>query len=525
MGLFSLFAGPLGKLMQWIYNLGTGYFLALILFTVLTRLILFPLSIKNQKNQADRARLAPRLERIQKKYGQDRQKMMQKQQELYEKEGVKMTGGCLPMVVQMLVLFSVIAVIYKPLTYIQSIPADHMTACYEVVDPNYGNDAKDKKNPPDTQYTGYYAELNLFKAIEKDATLVPKMEQAIVDKTLANDDNDETLTLSKFKDAYYKDALTTAQTAAAEEKVAAAKAETDATIAAAKQAAMDKAVEAAKLQAETDGTAFDEAAYRESIADDKTIYDEAAQRKAIEDKIREDAKGAFKHTDAEKKAIYADAEAEFRKDNAKLYKEAEKTLKTITKTGSEFSIGKKSLLEQPWQKDLRPNGLWIIAILSGLTALLSSLLSMKYSKAAMSLEQQQAGGCTNAMMYMMPIMSLIFSFTVPAGVAVYWTFSNVLAMVQTVILNSMWNPAKIRAQAEIEYQQRRQKRREDKERLKAARLAEQAAWQEEENKARARAKGDITQKKSAASTATPAELPNETAEETDGNNEEEATNE
>ena len=492
MGLFSLFAGPLGKLMQWIYNLGTGYFLALILFTVLTRLILFPLSIKNQKNQADRARLAPRLERIQKKYGQDRQKMMQKQQELYEKEGVKMTGGCLPMLVQMLVLFSVIAVIYKPLTYIQSIPTDHMTACYEVVDPNYGNEKK-----ADTQYTGYYAELKLFKAIENDASLTPKMEQAIVDKTLSTDDNDETLTLSKFQKKEYKNALAEAQTAAADAAVAAAKADTDAEI------------EAAKLQAEADGTEFDE----------------AARRKAIEDPIREAAKKA---ATVDKKAIYAKAEADFRKDNAKLYKEAEKTLSTIVKTGREFSIAGFSLLEQPWQDDLRPNGLWIIAILSGLTALLSSLLSMKYSKAAMSLEQQQAGGCTNAMMYMMPIMSLIFSFTVPAGVAVYWTFSNVLAMVQTVILNSIWNPGKIRAQAEIEYQQRRQKRREDKERLKAARLAEQAAWQEEENKAKARAKGDITQKKSAASTATPAELPNETAEEvveTAGDNEEEATNE
>ena len=394
MGLFSLFAGPLGKLMQWIYNLGTGYFLALILFTVLTRLILFPLSIKNQKNQADRARLAPRLERIQKKYGQDRQKMMQKQQELYEKEGVKMTGGCLPMLVQMLVLFSVIAVIYKPLTYIQSIPESDINACISVVDENWDNQKK-----ADPKYTGYYRELNLFKAIEDNPELKAEMEQAIVDARLKADD----------------------------------------------------------------------------------------------------------------------------KDTAKL--SPEETLKTIEKTGKEFSIGKKSLLEQPWQNDLKPNGLWIIAILSGLTALLSSLLSMKYSKAAMSLEQQQAGGCTNAMMYMMPIMSLVFSFTVPAGVAVYWTFSNVLAMVQTVILNAMWNPGKIRAQAEIEYQQRRQKRREDKERLKAARLAEQAAWQEEENKAKARAKGDITQKKSAASKATPAELPNETVEETDGNNEEEATNE
>ena len=136
------------------------------------------------------------------------------------------------------------------------------------------------------------------------------------------------------------------------------------------------------------------------------------------------------------------------------------------------------------------------------------------------------GGCsTNMMMYMMPVMSLVISFTVPAGVAVYWIFSNLLAMVQTVVLNAMWNPGKIRAQAEIEYAEKRRKKREDKERLKAARLAEQAAWQEEENKARARAKGDITQKKTAASTATPAELPSETVDTPDGNNEEEETNE
>lgn len=391
MGLFSLFAGPLGKLMQWIYTLIPSYFWALIIFTVLTRLILFPLSIKNQKSQADRARLAPRLERIQKKYAQDRQKMMMKQQELYEKEGVKMTGGCLPMLVQMLVLFSIIAVIYKPLTYIQSIDAKHINTCIDVAIDNM-----DEKKDADRIKTmenkdGYYRELYLFEEIDDNTR--PQMVNALVDK----------------------------------------------------------------------------------------------------------------HDMSQEKA--------------------EKIVKSIEKTGKEFSIFGVSLLKQPWQKSLVPNPMWIIAILSGVTALLSTLLSMHYSKAAMSLEQQQAGGCSNFMMYSMPIMSLVFSFTVPAGVAVYWTFSNLLAMVQTVVLNAMWNPGKIRAQAEAEYAERRRKRREDKERLKAARLAEQAAWQEEENKARARAKGDITQKKSAASQATSAELPNETAEETDGNNEEEANNE
>ena len=389
--LFSLFAGPLGVLMKWIYQLIPSYFVALLIFTVLTRLILFPLSIKNQKNQADRARLAPRLERIQKKYAQDRQKAMMKQQELYEKEGVKMTGGCLPMLVQMLVLFSVIAVIYKPLTYIQNVDQKYIDTCIEVAVDNMDEKADKNKISQMKNKDSYYRELYLFQEIK---------------------DNREEM--------------------------------------------IDALVENNKL---SDGKAADVVA-------------------------------------------------------------------GIEKIGEEFSIFGKSLLQVPKDSGIRPDWTWIVVLLSGLSAFASGMLSMRYSKAAMSLEQQQAGGCTNGMMYMMPVMSLIFSFTVPVGVVFYWIFSNLLAMVQTVILNAMWNPAKIRAQAEIEYQERRRKRREDKERLKAARLAEQAAWQEEENKAKARAKGDITQKKSAASTATTAELPQETADDTAGDIvEEEETNE
>ena len=164
-------------------------------------------------------------------------------------------------------------------------------------------------------------------------------------------------------------------------------------------------------------------------------------------------------------------------------------------TKEQFSIFNMSLLEQPWQGSLLPNSLWIIAILSGVTALLTSLLSMHYNKASQP-EQQQMPGCSpNLMMYMMPVMSLIISFSVPAGVALYWIFSNLLALVQTVVLNAMYNPAKIRAQAEAEYAERRQKKKEDKERLKAARLAEQAAWQQEENEKRAQKAGKKPAKK------------------------------
>ena len=80
----------------------------------------------------------------------------------------------------------------------------------------------------------------------------------------------------------------------------------------------------------------------------------------------------------------------------------------------------------------------------------------------------------NSMMYMMPLMSLFISFSVPAGVGLYWILSNLLAMVQTVVLNMIYNPAKIRAQAQLEYDERRRRKKEDKQRLAEARAREQA---------------------------------------------------
>ena len=356
MGIFGFLATPLGFVLRWIYELLPNYFLALFVFTLLVRLLMFPLNIKSQKSAADRARLAPRLERIQKKYANERQKLAEKQQALYEKEGVSMTGGCLPMIVQMLVLFSVIAVIYKPLVYIKQMPADDITTCTTAVVEAMKEDGTwdEKKDKTNFSEKSYYREMNLMEKVDK-----------------------------------YEDKIHTAL-------VKSGKSEADATA----------------------------------------------------------------------------------------------TMDLLKETKEQFSVFNVSLLQQPSYSGIKPNWLWIIAILSGLTSLLTSLLSMHYNKASQPQQPQQSGGCSpNAMMYMMPLMSLFISFSVPAGVAVYWIFSNLLALVQTVVLNAMYNPAKIRAEAEAAYAERRRKKQEDKERLKAARLAEQAAWQKEENEKRAQKAG------------------------------------
>lgn len=100
------------------------YFLALIIFTVLTRLVLFPFNLKQQKIMAKTSRLQPKIAKIQKKYAnstnpQDRQRQQEEIQELYSREGHNpMNMGCGTTIFQMVFLMGIIGIIYYPIQYI-----------------------------------------------------------------------------------------------------------------------------------------------------------------------------------------------------------------------------------------------------------------------------------------------------------------------------------------------------------------------------------------------------------------------
>ena len=171
---------------------------------------------------------------------------------------------------------------------------------------------------------------------------------------------------------------------------------------------------------------------------------------------------------------------------------------------SAFSFFGGTLLENPWQ----PGGfksiniLWLIPLISALTAVASSIISMRYTKQLTPQGEKVPGqGCSNVMMLgLMPMFSLYIAFIVPGGVGIYWICSNIIAVVQTIILNNIYNPAKIRAQAEAEYEERRKRKAEDKKRLKEARLREEEearrqAKEEAEEKERARLEAAAAAKK------------------------------
>ncbi|MDL2325204.1 YidC/Oxa1 family membrane protein insertase [Ruminococcaceae bacterium OttesenSCG-928-A16] len=134
MSIFGILAGPLGWIMQLIYNLIQSYGWTIIIFTFLVRILMFPLTLKQQKSQARMSAFQPMIQEIQEKWKNDRNRQQQEIMKFQEENGVKMSAGCLPMVVNMVVLFGIIAVIQAPLQYMINMPADQIANAVSVVE-------------------------------------------------------------------------------------------------------------------------------------------------------------------------------------------------------------------------------------------------------------------------------------------------------------------------------------------------------------------------------------------------------
>ena len=129
--LYDLIGIPFGYLMSLIYKIVPNYAVAIILFTLVTKLLLFPVNYKTQKNAARMQLFQPKLEKLKKSYGSNPQRLQEEQQKLYQQEGINPMGSCLPMFVQMFLLFGVIDVVYKPITHILHITKSVRTAAIE----------------------------------------------------------------------------------------------------------------------------------------------------------------------------------------------------------------------------------------------------------------------------------------------------------------------------------------------------------------------------------------------------------
>lgn len=108
---------PFGYLLDWLYTFTNNYGLALILFSLIVKLVLLPMSVKSKKSMLKMSRLSPQVKALEAKYGDDKQKYQLAVQQMYKEEGVSMGGGCLWSFIPLIILLPLYYVIREPITY------------------------------------------------------------------------------------------------------------------------------------------------------------------------------------------------------------------------------------------------------------------------------------------------------------------------------------------------------------------------------------------------------------------------
>ncbi|MBI2849202.1 MAG: membrane protein insertase YidC [Chloroflexi bacterium] len=115
--IFNLLAEPINSFLQFTFKVTGNYFLAIIMLTVATRILLFPLNIKQMRYTKKMQELQPRLKELQQKHKDDREKLNQATMELWKQENINPVTGCLPIIVQLPILIALFQVLNNPANF------------------------------------------------------------------------------------------------------------------------------------------------------------------------------------------------------------------------------------------------------------------------------------------------------------------------------------------------------------------------------------------------------------------------
>ncbi len=171
-GLFNIINIPFGYLMRFLAMIFNGNFAAAVFFfTLIINVILIPLTLKSQKSTVQQTRIKPKLDELKKRYGDDKQRYSQEMQKLYQAEGVSMGGGCLPMILRLVLMMSIYYLIMAPLTYLANADASMIAEAAKAA----------KLNTANTSY-----ELQLVTWLRDNPSLFPELQESLksIDLTL-----------------------------------------------------------------------------------------------------------------------------------------------------------------------------------------------------------------------------------------------------------------------------------------------------------------------------------------------------
>ena len=151
--MIAFFANLFGYILNWIYSIVANYGLAIIIFSVVLKIILIPLSIKQQKTMKKSTEIQEKVKAIQDKYEGNLEKINQETMNLYKSEKMNPFSGCFSAIIQIILLFAMFYLVRSPLTHMKKIEP-------EVID-KYVNEIKEEL--PENERNLAYPEISVIK--------------------------------------------------------------------------------------------------------------------------------------------------------------------------------------------------------------------------------------------------------------------------------------------------------------------------------------------------------------------------
>ena len=140
-----------GYLLNFLYNIFQNYGIAIIVFSVILRIILIPLTVKQQKTMKKSAKVQAKMQELQQKYKNNPEKLNQEMMEMYKTEKMNPLSGCFSSIIQLLIILSVFWLVSQPLTYMKK------------VDPQVIENYKTEIQQENGSSSSYYPEIEIIE--------------------------------------------------------------------------------------------------------------------------------------------------------------------------------------------------------------------------------------------------------------------------------------------------------------------------------------------------------------------------
>ena len=145
--MLNFFANIFGYVLNFIYEAIKNYGLAIILFSILLKLILLPLTIKQQRTLKKSQKVQAELKVIQEKYKNDKEKLNKEMMDLYKRENMSPFSGCLSSIIQLILLLAMFYLVRNPLTYMKKVDIDEINIYKEKIVAELGEENLNKAYP------------------------------------------------------------------------------------------------------------------------------------------------------------------------------------------------------------------------------------------------------------------------------------------------------------------------------------------------------------------------------------------